>query len=91
MKNGNWIQWSVRTVNLQVVHVALHRKGPDTGPELRTDMDVNGQFHLNEFTETIVKLYHDKAGGVDETGKQSDADAMGDEFNVLTFAVITLF
>ena len=29
-------------------------------------MDRNGQFDLNEFTETIVKLYHDEEGDAGE-------------------------
>ena len=31
-----------------------------------------GQFDLNEFTQMIMKLYHDEEGDVDEAGKQSD-------------------
>ena len=30
------------------------------------DMDRNGQFYLNEFTETIVKVYHDEEGDAEE-------------------------
>ena len=30
------------------------------------DIDRNGQFDLNEFAETIGKLYHDEEGGAGE-------------------------
>ena len=38
----------------------------------------NGKINLNEFTDMIVKLYHDKEGDVEEAGKQNEAGAAGD-------------
>jgi len=40
------------------------------------DTDGNGQFDLDEFTEMIVKLYHDQEGDV-VAEKQSEANAAG--------------
>ena len=41
------------------------------------DTDSTGQFDLNEFAETILKLYHDgKEGDVEEAGKQSEANVL---------------
>ena len=56
------------------LHVPLHRKGPHTAPELHKakgffqgmDKDRNGQYNLTEFTETVVKLYHDEKGDASE-------------------------